>query len=230
MNAPDLVNHERWHQTTHSGHEHTQNAIKSILAADPQRPILNCAQSEIVARNLTEFTLPAGLDYDRCLRAGSSGNVPECLRSWKYQPRIQAVPQLPSLQPLPARHKTLRRLPWFDCASPTRHLASNARHIRFNHDLWRELKPRTLRDLSTTLVLAMSQIGVALTSHIDLKSSFLYLGALARGLGAVQLFPARYLFPDARLGELADTPAPIFADLLPATCGYAWPLVDLGLI
>ena len=83
-----------------------------------------------------------------------------------------------------------------------------------------------LQGVHTTLVLALPQIGFALAPHIQLEKVFLFLGSLARGLGPVQLFPARYLYPDAHLGGLANMPAPIFADLLPTTGGFAYPCVD----
>ena len=72
----------------------------------------------------------------------------------------------------------------------------------------------------------MPQIGFALAPHIQLEKGFLFLGSLARGLCPVQLFPARYIYPDAQLGGLADVPAPIFADLLPLTGGFSYPTVD----
>jgi len=74
--------------------------------------------------------------------------------------------------------------------------------------------------------LAMPQIGYALSPHIQMEKGFLFLGALARGLCPVQLFPANYLYPDANLGSLAKAPAPIFADILPVTGGFAFPVVD----
>ena len=45
-------------------------------------------------------------------------------------------------------------------------------------------------------------------------------------MSCTQLFPARYIYPDARLGGLANLPAPIFADILPAIGGFAYPTVD----
>jgi hypothetical protein len=133
---------------------------------------------------------------------------------------------LPFLRTIPEKHKYFSPLPWFQCASPAKWLGINARHIRYNYDLWQQFQPKVLRGVHTTLVLGMPQIGYALTPHIQLEKNFLYFGSLARGLCATQLFPARYLFPEVNLGELADAPAPIFADLLPSTCGYAWPCVE----
>jgi hypothetical protein len=83
-----------------------------------------------------------------------------------------------------------------------------------------------LQGVHTTLVLALPQIGFALAPHIQLEKVFLFLGSMARGLGTVQLFPARYLYPDAPLGGLANMPAPIFADLLAHHGRVAYPCVD----
>jgi hypothetical protein len=83
-----------------------------------------------------------------------------------------------------------------------------------------------LQGVQTNLVLALPQIGFALAPHIQLEKTFLFLGSLARGLGPAQLFPARYLYPDAPLGGLSNMPAPIFADILPTTGGFAYPCVD----
>jgi hypothetical protein len=108
------------------------------------------------------------------------------------------------------------------------HLARDKRppHLRYHHQLWQDLKPKTLQGVNTTLIVGLPQIGFALAPHIQLEKVFLFLGSLARGLGPVQLFPARYIYPDAQLGGLADVPAPIFADILPATGGFAYPCVD----
>lgn len=223
----ELNHDEHWRQLANPGHHHTRDAILPLLAGSQPPRVLNCAAAFGPAKNLTDFTLPAGLSMAECLQAGASGLIPDSLRAWKYSPRIRAVKQLPFLRSLPEKFRSLQSLPWFEHHSPVRGLGLNARHLRYNHESWQQLRPKVLRGVHTTLVLAMPQIGYALTPHIQLDKSFLYLGSLARGLGATQLFPARYLFPDANLGGLADAPAPIFADLLPATCGYAWPCVDL---
>ena len=223
----ELNHDEHWQQLANPGHHHTRDAILPLLANGQPPRVLNCAAAFGPAKNLTDFTLPAGLSAAECLQAGASGVIPDCLRAWNYSPRIRAVKQLPFMRSLPEKFRSLQSLPWFEHHSPVRGLGLNARHLRYNHELWQQLRPKVLRGVHTTLVLAMPQIGYALTPHIQLDKSFLYLGSLARGLGATQLFPARYLFPDANLGGLADAPAPIFADLLPATCGYAWPCVDL---
>jgi hypothetical protein len=216
----------QWQHLANPGQEHTTSAIEPLLAGGMAPRVLNCATTPATALNLTEFSLPDGLTVKDCLHAAGSGLIPECLRNWDYAPRIRAVNQPAYFRMLPAKYKTLRGLPWFENTSPAAGLGINARHIRHHHDLWQQLKPKTLRGVHTTLVLAMPQIGYALAPHIQLEKSFLNFGALGRGMCAAQLFPARYLFPDACLGSLADAPAPIFADLLPATCGYAWPCVD----
>ena len=155
-----------------------------------------------------------------------TGNFPDSLRDWKYQPKFCSEPQLPQLAPLPPEAATLQGLPWFESPSQSTGLGINARHVRYHHSLWQELKPKVLQGVHTTLVLALPQIGFALAPHIQLEKVFLFLGSLARGLSPVQLFPARYIYPDAPLGGLANLPAPIFADLLPTTGGFAYPCVD----
>jgi hypothetical protein len=128
--------------------------------------------------------------------------------------------------PLPAEHASLLHVPWLQSPSQATWLGINARHLRYHHQLWQDLKPKTLQGVNTTLIVGLPQIGFALAPHIQLEKVFLFLGSLARGLGPVQLFPARYIYPDAQLGGLADVPAPIFADILPATGGFAYPCVD----
>jgi len=222
----NLNHHEHWHHLANPGHEHTRQAMSKILAQRAQKTVLNCATPQAPARNLTDFQLPPGLTVEECLKVEGSGIIPDCLRKWSYTAKIRSVEQPPFFKQLPIPYKNFAQLPWFQCDSPAQGLGINARHIRYHHDLWHELKPKVLRGVHTTLVLAMPQIGYALSPHIQLEKNFLYLGSLARGLCNSQLFPARYLFPDANLGALADAPAPIFSDLLPATCGYAWPCVE----
>jgi hypothetical protein len=142
-----------------------------------------------------------------------TGNFPDPLRDWKYQPKFCAEPQLPQLASLPPEAATLQGLPWFELPSQSTGFGINARHVRYHHSLWQELKPKVLQGVHTTLVLALPQTGFALAPHIQLEKVSLFLGSMARGLGTVQLFPARYLYPDAHLGGLANMPAPIFADL-----------------
>lgn len=224
--STELNDLERWREIELPGHHHTEKAIHGILRNDSRRNVLNCALTENTARNLSGFELPKGFGLEECLRAAACGILPEGLRDWKYDPKIRVDGLAPWFLALPIQSKELRNLPWFQHASPTRYLAANARHIRYNYDFWQQLKPRTLRGVHTTLILGLPQIGFALTPHIQLEKSFLFLGALARGLCASQLFPARYLFPDGALGQMASAPAPIFADLVPATGGYFWPMVE----
>ncbi len=188
--------------------------------------ILNCAIPHTRALELTRFSLPQGVSASDCLITSVTGNFPTALQSWSYEPKIRAVPQLPALHKLPAGFSSLGRLPWFQCASPAGWLGISARHFRYNWSLWQELRPKRLQGVFTTLILGMPQIAFAFTPHIQLEKAFLFFGSLARGLSPVQLFPARYLYPDANLGELAAAPAPIFADILPTTGGFAYPVVD----
>jgi hypothetical protein len=94
-------------------------------------------------------------------------------------------------------------------------LGINARHLRYHHQLWQELQPKTLRGVLTTLVYVTPQLSLSLAPHIDLHGRFSVYAALARASGPCQLFPAAYLYPDARLGGLGTTPAAMFADVLP---------------
>jgi hypothetical protein len=98
--------------------------------------------------------------------------------------------------------------------------------VRYHYELWQDLKPQVLQGVVTTLILGLPQIGFTLTPHIQLEKSFLFLASLAPELCPVQLFPAKYLYPQTKLGELADAPAPLFADILPVTGGFAYPVVD----
>jgi hypothetical protein len=88
------------------------------------------------------------------------------------------------------------------------------------------LKPKTLRGVQTTLVYVTPQLGYSLTPHIKLDSAFHYFGVLARGAGPAQLFPARYIYPAARLAGADAGPAPVFADILPFL-GTTIPAMDV---
>jgi hypothetical protein len=44
----------------------------------------------------------------------------------------------------------------------------NAKHLRYHHQLWNELRPKTLRGVHTTLAYVTPQLGYSLTSHIRL--------------------------------------------------------------
>jgi hypothetical protein len=218
---------ERWDAMSLPGGEHTENALSAFLQG-PRRTnrVLNCAIPLTRAKALTDFSLPEGLTIQQCIEASATGNVPECLRDWEYTPQIRAVPQLPQMMAIPPEHASLTKVPWFQSASQSAWLGMNARHVRYHYQLWQDLKPQVLQGVVTTLILGLPQIGFALTPHIQLEKSFLFLASLARGLCPVQLFPAKYLYPQTKLGELGDAPAPIFADILPATGGFAYPTVD----
>ena len=167
--------------------------------------------------------MPAGLTAGDCITTSVTGNFPDSLRDWKYQPKFCSEPQLPQLAPLPPEAATLQDLPWFESPSQSTGRGINARHVRYHHSLWQELKPKVLQGVHTTLVLALPQIGFALAPHIQLEKVFLFLGSLARGLGPVQLFPARYLYPDAHLGGLANLPAPSSRTFCPPRAGLPTP-------
>src|ERR1019366_10563668 len=65
----------------------------------------------------------------------------------------------------------------------------------------------------------------SLTPHIKLDRVFRYFGSLSRFAGPAQLFPASYLYPDAKLQGLEKMPAAIFADVLP-NLGSSFPTMD----
>jgi len=218
---------ESWDSIALPGGEHTEGAFSKFLQVfGKQRNVLNCAIPLTRAKTFTDLQLPGGLDIKACIAASVTGNFPGALRDWKYQPIIRAEPQLPQMVPLPPEHASLIKVPWLQSPSQATGLGLNARHLRYHHQLWQDIKPKALQGVNTTLILGLPQIGFSLAPHIQLEKVFLFLGSLARGLGPVQLFPARYLYPDAQLGELADAPAPIFADILPLTGGFAYPTVD----
>jgi len=223
----DRTMRDRWDAVANPGGEHTERVLSQLLR-NQQAPhrVLNCAIPIARAQTLTNFEMPDGMTIDQCLVASVTGKFPACLSGWTYKPQVRAVPQLPEMAQLPREHANLEELPWFQSPSRSAWLGINARHLRYHHQLWRDLRPKVLRGVHTTLVWVTPQIGYALTPHVQLEKSFLYLGALARGLSPTQLFPARYLYPDANLGGFADAPAPIFADILPLTGGFACPTVD----
>ena len=126
---------------------------------------------------------------------------------------------------LPREHSTLTSFPWFQSPSQALGLAINARHLRYHYQLWNDLQPKTLRGLFTTLVYVTPQLGFSLTPHIKLDRVVNCWAALSRAACPAQLFPAAYLYPDARLQGLERVPAPIFADLLP-NLGSSFPAMD----
>src|SRR6185295_5078602 len=140
--------------------------------------------------------------------------------------KIQAVPQLPQFKSLPPDYASLMRSPWFQTPSQASWMGINARHLRYHHQLWQDLKPQTLRGVQTTLVYVTPQIGFGLTPHIKLDKVFHYFAALSRSAGPAQLFPAEFLYPDADLQGMQKAPAPIFADILPFVGGVNTPIID----
>lgn len=192
-----------------------------------RRSVLNCAIPLARAKGLTDFTMPAGWDADKSLIAsvGFGAKLPAGLENWSYTPKIQAVRQLSQLKALPKEHSTLMRSPWFQSPSQALGLGINARHLRYHYNLWQDLKPKTLRGVFTTLVYVTPQLGFSLTPHIKLDRVFRYFGALSRYAGPAQLFPAAYLYPDAKLQGMEKMPAAMFADILP-NLGSSFPVMD----
>ena len=217
----------QWEAISLPGHEHTSKAFSEYLQVfGRQHNVLNCAIPLARAKSLTDFKLPAGVDIQACIEASVTGNFPQALRDWKHTPKIRSQPQLPQLTTIPQEHASLIKVPWFQSPSQAAWLGINARHLRYHYQLWQDMRPKVLQGVHTTLIMGTPQIGFALAPHIQMEKMFLFLGSLGRGLCPVQLFPARYIYPEAQLGEFADTPAPIFADILPLMGGFAYPVVD----
>lgn len=217
---------ERWKTIAIPGSEHTERAFGKFVQVFGQRNVLNCAIPLTRAKSLTGFQLPEGLSLQDCIIASKTGNFPEALLEWKYQPIIRYDTQLPQMAALPTEHTSLVKVPWFQSPSQATGLGINARHLRYHYQLWHDIRPKVLQGVNTTLILGLPQIGNTLAPHIQTDKLFLFLGSLGRALCPIQLFPANYIFPDAQLGELANYPAPVFADILPLTGGFAFPTVD----
>jgi hypothetical protein len=218
---------ERWDAIREPGAEFTTQAFTDFESCHGgRRTVLNCAIPLARAKRLTDFQFPAGTNLNDCLVASGRGRFPSSLADWNYDPQIRAATQLPQMAMLPPQFASLKNSPWFDSPSQATGIGINARHLRYHHNLWQELKPKTLRGLHTTLVFVTPQIGFSLEPHIKLDKAFCYFAALARAYGPAQLFPASYLYPDAQLGLYRNAPAPIFADLLPTTGGVSYPVMD----
>ena len=192
-----------------------------------RRNVLNCAIPITRAKTLTDFTMPESWSLHKSLVAsvGFGAQLPPGLEGWSYIPKIRAVRQLPQLKPLPTEHRSLMDSPWFQSPSQALGLGINARHLRYHYTLWNDIQPKTLRGVFTTLVYTTPQLGFSLTPHIKLDRVFRYFGALSRFAGPTQLFPAAYLYPDAKLQGLEKMPAAIFADVLP-NLGSSFPVMD----
>jgi hypothetical protein len=218
---------ERWEAVREPGSEVTTQIFADFTRRqNGRRTVLNCAIPPARAKYLTDFEFPSETTVHDCLVASGTGRFPPALKEWKYKSQIQPATQLLHMRTLPTQPASLQNLPWFDSPSQATGIGINGRHLRYHHSLWHELKPKTIRGLHTTLVFVTPQIGFSLTPHIKLDQAFHYIAALARAYTPAQLFPARYLFPDANLGNLAGLPAPIFSDLLPETGGLAFPVMD----
>jgi hypothetical protein len=218
----------RWAELAESGWAGTQWAFEDFQkTAGGRRNVLNCAISPAQAFKLTDFTFPPGWSLHNCLVAGIGlgAEIPDGLEEWAYAPKIHAVRQLPQFRQLPAEPAPLIRSPWLQSPSQALGLGINARHLRYHHQLWQELQPKTLRGVLTSLVYVTPQLSLSLAPHIDLSSVFMVYAALARASGPCQLFPASYLYPDARLGGLGSMPVAMFADILP-NLGSGIPVMD----
>ena len=218
----------RWDTLAEWGWQGTQNAFDDFQrTTGRERNVLNCAIPPAQAYKLTDFQMPSSWSLHHCLVAGIGfgAEIPDGLEEWEYQPKIRAVRQLPQLKELPAEHQSLTRSPWFQSPSQALSMEINARHLRYHHELWNDLRPKTLRGVFTSLVYVTPQLSLSLAPHIDLSKMFLTFAALGRAAGPCQLFPASYLYPDARLGGLGSTPAAMFADILP-NLGASIPVMD----
>jgi hypothetical protein len=215
---------ERWAHIAEPGWEVNQEVFSR--AGRRSTKVLHCAIPLTQAKRLTDATFPPGWDADKCLVASVGRKARPELANWEYIPQIRAAPQLPHFKTLPPEHSTLVRSPWFQSPSQASGIGLNARHLRYHHQLWNDLRPKTLRGVHTTLVYVTPQLGFSLTPHIRLDKAFNYFAALSRWAGPAQLFPANYLYPDAELGSWECAPAPIFADLLPHVGGSNFPLID----
>jgi hypothetical protein len=143
-------------------------------------------------------------------RSWQTGNTPR---------RFAPYSSFPASKRSPPDHSTLLCSPWVQSPSQAAGIGLNARHLRYHHQFWNDLRPKTLRGVHTTLVCVTPQLGFSLTPHIRLDKAFNYFAALSRWAGPVQLFPANYLYPDAELGPSQRAPASIFAELLPYLTG-----------
>jgi len=219
---------ERWEAVAEPAWEVNQTIFQNFSQKGRQgRNVLNCAIPLASAKSLTDFQFPAGWNTDKCLIASlGRGKLSEGLEGWEYTPKIQAVPQLPQFKSLPPDYASLMRSPWFQTPSQAQGMGINARHLRYHHQLWQDLKPQMLRGVQTTLVYVTPQIGFSLTPHIKLDKVFHYFAALSRSAGPAQLFPAEFLYPDADLQGMQKAPAPIFADILPFVGGVNTPIID----
>ena len=160
---------ERWAHISEPGWEVNQEVFSR---ADRRTKVLHCAIPLTQAKRLTDATFPPGWDADKCLVASVGRKARPELENWEYIPQIRAAPQLPHFKTLPPEHSTLVRSPWFQSPSQASGIGLNARHLRYHHQLWNELRPKTLRGVHTTLVYVTPPLGFSLTPHIRLDKAF----------------------------------------------------------
>ena len=216
----------RWAAVEVPGNDVNQEVFHEFYTLGGNRKkVLNCALTPERAKELVQFSMPNGWDWNKSLR-GSAGIIDPGLEDWAYQPMIRPQQQLPYFKKLPAHLANLVKSPWTHYPSRGGHAAVNARLLRYHSQLWNELRPKTLRGVFTTLVYVTPQIGFSLMPHIQLDPVFLYFAALSRAAGPCQMMPAAYLYPDARINGLEDMPATMFADILPHVGGDAFPLME----
>jgi hypothetical protein len=208
---------ERWAHIAEPAWQVNQEVFNR---ADRRRTkALLCAIVPTQAERLTDTTFPAGWDANKCLIASvGRKKLPE-LANWEHTPQIRAVPQLPCFKTLPAEHQTLVRSPWLQSPSQATGVGINAKHLRYHHQLWNELRPKTLRGVHTTLVYATPQLGYSLTSHIRLAQP--------------SHRPLRFWIPAVGFGSCAPSTVrlPPAGATTPSPCVFrSWPSAPSGRI
>src|ERR1039457_2308035 len=126
-------------------------------------------------------------------RAWSPVSAAKPGRSWKTGNTPRKSPPRRSSPASKRPHRSIER----SCAP--RGSKVHPRPLRYHHQLWNALRPKTLRGVHTTLVYVTPQLGYSLTPHIRLDKAFNYFAALSRWAGPGPLFPDVYIYLDAEL-------------------------------
>jgi hypothetical protein len=148
---------ERWAHIAEPGWEINQQIFNR---ADRHRTkVLHCAIPLTQAKRLTDATFPPGWNCRQAFGRQCRTEARPELENWEYTPQIRAAPQFPYFKTLPPEHSTLQSSPWFQSPSQASGIGLNARHLRHHHQLWNELRPKTLRGVHTTLVYVTPQLG-----------------------------------------------------------------------
>lgn len=217
---------ERWEFDTLPLYEVNQEVFSDFMKAGGYRKqVLNCSVTSERANQLVQFEMPQNWDFDKCMH-GSWGKLEPGLEKWDYQGHMHPQKHLPYFKNLPADYKNLTKSPWTHYPSKSGGPAINTRLLRHNHQLWQDLRPKTLRGVFTTLVLVSPQVGFSLAPHIQIEPVFNVFAALSRAGGPCQMMPASYLYPDAQIQGMESTPATMFADILPHVGGDAFPVME----